>query len=92
VHVTRLMNPVQAFAFNFFDIHFNIISHLRLGLSSGFFPSGFHTKTLYAPFLSHMRATCPAHFIRLDFTTIIVSGEEYKSWSSSAARHTICRV
>ena len=32
--------------------------HLRLGLPSGLFPSGFPTKTLYTPFLSTIRATC----------------------------------
>jgi hypothetical protein len=38
-------------------------SHLRLGLPSGLFPSGFHTKTLYTFISSPMRATYPAHLI-----------------------------
>jgi hypothetical protein len=37
-----------------------ILSHLRLGLSSGLCPSGFRIKTLYAA-LSPIRATCPAY-------------------------------
>jgi hypothetical protein len=40
-------------------------SHLRLGLSSGLFLSGFHTKILYTFLPSPMRATCPAHLIQL---------------------------
>jgi hypothetical protein len=43
-------------------------SELRLGLPSGLFPSGFPTKTLYTFLSSPMRATFPAHLIRLDLT------------------------
>jgi hypothetical protein len=46
---------------NLSKIHFNISSHLRLGLPSGLLPPGFPTKALYAPLLSPIRATCPAH-------------------------------
>jgi hypothetical protein len=36
-------------------------SHLRLGLPSCLFPSGFLTKMLYTPLHFRIRATCPAH-------------------------------
>jgi hypothetical protein len=52
--------------------------HLRLGLSSGLFPSGYLTNNLYMFLFSPIRATCPVHLILLDFIILIILGEEYK--------------
>jgi hypothetical protein len=41
-------------------------THLRLGLRSGLFPSGFSANILYAFIFAIIRATCPAHVIHLD--------------------------
>ena len=60
-----------------------LYTHLRLGLPSGLFLSGFPTKTLYTTLSSPIRATCPTHLILLDFITRTILGEEYKSFSSS---------
>jgi hypothetical protein len=56
-------------------------SHLLLGLPSGLFPSGFPTETLYTTLYSLIRATCPDHLILLDFITLKMLGEEYRSLS-----------
>jgi len=58
-------------------------THLRIGLPSGLFTSGFPTKNLFTPLSSPIRATCPAYLILLDFITRTILGEEYKSFSSS---------
>jgi len=49
-----------------FPIHISrslsiLFSHLRLGLPSSLFPSGFATKTLHVPLLSPIHTKCPAH-------------------------------
>ena len=61
---------------------FSILSsHLRLGLQSGFYPSGVPTKTLNE-FIFTICATCPANLIFLDLITRIFC-DKYKSWWSS---------
>ena len=62
---------------------FILSSHLRLGLPSGLFPSGFSTKILQAYPLSPTRATCPAHPILFDLISRIIFGEEVRSGSTS---------
>ena len=58
-------------------------SHLRLGLQSGLFPSGFPTKSLSTHLLSSIRATCTAHLILLDLLKRSTFGEQYRSLSYS---------
>jgi hypothetical protein len=61
-------------------------SHLHLGLPSGIFPLGFHTKTLYTSLSSPMHTTCLVHFIHLDVICLMISGNQYKLWSSPSCK------
>jgi hypothetical protein len=67
--------------FNWSTLRLSI--HLRLGFPGDFFPSGFPINNVYAFLFSPFHATCPAHFILLDLTLLIIFCEEFKSRSSS---------
>jgi hypothetical protein len=56
------IDPVHALPKDFLNV-FNTIPHLRLGLSSGLFPSWFRPKILYRLILPPIRNTCSAHLI-----------------------------
>jgi len=58
-----------------------VLSHLRLGLPCGPFPSGFSTTALYAPF--PIRTIYPPHLVLLDLITRIMFVEQYRSFIST---------
>jgi hypothetical protein len=54
---STILNPMSKRSILIFYIH------IRLGLPSGLFPSGFLTNNLYKFLFSPIRATCPFHLI-----------------------------
>jgi len=83
VHILSHSNPVHAPYPTSLRSILILSSHLRLGLPSGLFPSGFPNKTPYAPLIFSIYATCPAHLNLLDLITQVICSEEYVSLSSS---------
>jgi hypothetical protein len=57
--------------------------HLRLGLPSGLFASGFPTRTVYARLPYTRRTAYHDHFTPLRLISQIIFGEQYRSWRSS---------
>ena len=83
VPILSHINPVHALHPTSWRSILTLSSHLRPRLPSGLFPSGFPTKTLYAPLLFPIRATCPAHLIKLDLIPWTIFDEEFVSLNPS---------
>jgi hypothetical protein len=71
VPIVSQMNPIYHLPPYFLKMHIYYILHLRLGLPSGLFPSGFTIKILYAFLVYTMHIACHAHRITLCRQTII---------------------
>ena len=64
-------------------------SHLRLGLSSGLFPTVFPTKTLYSPLFSPMNSETFSLFLFFSLSVFVESQKNEHSFSCSGGR---CRT
>jgi hypothetical protein len=75
------INPVHTTPCCLSKIHFNLWTHLRLGLPKGVFLLTFPPISYMHSFLL-IRSTCHAHIIILDLIILIILVEDYKLWSS----------
>jgi hypothetical protein len=72
-------------------LNINIFIHLRLGLPSGLFHSGFPTKTIYASLLFPISVICPTHIILEIRSTYLLSGSAYGQQNTMYSCFTLYR-
>ena len=75
--------PIHIPASHLLEIHPNIIHPSTPRSPQWSLSLRFPQQDPIHPLSSHIRATCPAHLILLDFITHTILGEEYRSFSSS---------
>ena len=84
VPILNQLDPVHTLTSYFLKTHLNIIVPSMPGSPKWSLSLRLpHQNPVYAPLLSPIRATCPAHVILLDFITRTILAEEYRSLSSS---------
>jgi hypothetical protein len=66
------MNPVHALPIDILKTILILSSYLQVHLPSKFFPSDFHTKTVYGTPLTSVSATSLAYLIILDFFSRLI--------------------
>jgi hypothetical protein len=76
VLILSQINPIHTIPSYLSKINFNIVHHLRLGLPSGLFPSGFPTNILCKFLFNAAHAKCPVHIILLHLIIVIILGEK----------------
>jgi hypothetical protein len=81
VPILSQIDPIHTIPSYLSKNHFNMVTHLRLGLPSGLFPSVFPTNILYVFLFSQICVTCPVHLI-INLLILTIPGEEYNLWSS----------
>ena len=79
----RLAHAVHMPTAHFLEIHPNIIHPSTPRSPQRSLSLRFPHQDSIRPLSSPIRATCPAHLIRLDFTTRTILGKDYRSLSSS---------
>jgi hypothetical protein len=77
------VSPIHTTTAHLSKINLTLSAHLRRGLPSGLFPSGFAISILHVLLSSRTRVVYPVHLTVLGLIILIILGEEYKLLISS---------